>query len=150
MSWPPSRRASCWGTDGSEDAATAARAAVALAAETGADLHLVHVAEPAHVYFAPPPTSGPRLPPPSTEELREGGQNLLDEQVAEVEREGGKVTPAHLAVGRPADEILRLSEELGLDLIVLGNQAPGGRMSRMRRFLMGSCQRPLRATRRPP
>lgn len=126
------------GTDGSEDAATAARAAVELARETGAPLHVVHVVEPAHVYLAPPPSSGPRLPAQSTEQLREGGQRLLDEQVGRIEQEGGTVEGAHLRVGRPADEILRLSEELGLRLIVVGNQGVGGRLSRMRRFLMGS------------
>ena len=45
---------------------------------------------------------------------------------------GGKVEEGHLRMGRPAEEILRLSEE-----IVVGNQGLSGRFSRMRRFLMG-------------
>jgi nucleotide-binding universal stress UspA family protein len=43
-------------TDGSEDAALAARAAISLARDTGSELHVVHVG-PAHVY--PPHTAGP-------------------------------------------------------------------------------------------
>ena len=46
-------------TDGSEDAALAARATVDLVAETEAKLHLVHVA-PSQAY--PPPTRSPLLP----------------------------------------------------------------------------------------
>jgi nucleotide-binding universal stress UspA family protein len=41
-------------------------------------------------------------------------------------------------VGKPAEEILHLSEELVAGLIVVGNQGLGGKFSRMRRFVMGS------------
>ena len=51
---------------------------------------------------------------------------------------GGEVAQAHLRVGKPDEEILRLSEEIVAGLIVIGTQGLGGRFSRMRRFLMGS------------
>jgi nucleotide-binding universal stress UspA family protein len=44
---------------------------------------------------------------------------------------------AHLRMGRPAEEILHVSEEMVAGLIVVGNQGLSGRFSRMRRFLMG-------------
>ena len=40
-------------------------------------------------------------------------------------------------MGRPAEEILHVSEEMVAGLIVVGNQGLSGRFSRMRRFLMG-------------
>ena len=49
-------------TDGSEDAKLAARAAISLAHDTDAELHVVHVG-PAHVYpLAPPVPPCPRGP----------------------------------------------------------------------------------------
>jgi nucleotide-binding universal stress UspA family protein len=41
-------------------------------------------------------------------------------------------------VGKPAEEILRLSEEIVAGLIVVGNQGLGGKFCRIRRFLMSS------------
>jgi nucleotide-binding universal stress UspA family protein len=122
-------------TDGSEDAKLAARAAISLAGETGAELHVVHVG-PAHVY--PPRASGPALPMGTDEEIRQEAQGVLDWQVDEIKKAGGEVAEAHLRVGKPDEEILRLSEDIVAGLIVTGNQGLGGRVSRMRRFLMGS------------
>src|SRR5918994_1448163 len=107
-------------TDASEDSMLAARAAISLANDTGAELHVVHVG-PAHVY--PPATAGPTPPQGSDEEI---------------EKAGGNIEKAHLRVGKPPEEILHLSEELVAGLIVIGNQGLGGKFSRMRRFLMGS------------
>ena len=122
-------------TDGSEDALLAARAAISLAKDTDADLHLVHVG-PAHVY--PPRTAGPTPPTGSDKELRQEAQGVLDWQADEIKKAGGEISEAHLRMGRPAEEILRLSEDLVAGLIVVGNQGLGGKVSRMRRFLMGS------------
>ena len=122
-------------TDGSEDALMAARAAISLAKDTDAELHVVHVG-PAHVY--PPQTAGPTPPMGTDKELRQEAQGVLDWQVDEIKKAGGEITEVHLRMGRPAEEILRLSEDLLAGLIVVGNQGLGGRVSRMRRFLMGS------------
>jgi nucleotide-binding universal stress UspA family protein len=64
-------------------------------------------------------------------------QRLLDAQIKQIGEMGGKVAESHLRMGRPAEEILRLSEEIVAGLIVVGNQGLSGRFSRMRRFLMG-------------
>ena len=125
-------------TDGSEDSALAARAAIDLCNETGAELHVVHVVhvdEARAVY--PPPTSGPPPPTPSKEELHKASRRLLDQQIEEIKEAGGNIEEAHLKMGRPEEEILRLSEEIIAGLIILGNQGLSGKFSRMRRFLMG-------------
>jgi len=122
-------------TDGSEDAMVAARAAISLAGDTNAELHVAHVG-PAHVY--PPRTAGPTPPMGTDQEIRREAQGVLDWQVDEIKEAGGEVAKAHLRVGRPEEEILRLSEEIVAGLIVIGNQGLGGRFGRMRHFLMGS------------
>ncbi len=123
-------------TDGSDDSTLAVQAAVDLSNETGAELHVVHVGESHPMY--PPPASGPPPSTPSPDEIRQTAQRLLDKQVKEIEGMGGKTAEAHLRMGRPAEEILRLSEDIVAGLIVVGNQGLSGRFSRMRRFLMGS------------
>lgn len=123
-------------TDGSGDAMLAARAAIGLSTDTGAELHVVHVGESRPVY--PPPTTGPPLPMPTKEEIQEAARALLEAQVERIEQEGGSVAESHLRFGKPAEEILHVSEEIVAGLIVLGNQGLGGRFGRMKRFLMGS------------
>jgi nucleotide-binding universal stress UspA family protein len=123
-------------TDGSEDAALALQAAVDLSKETGADLHILHVGESLPVY--PPPAAGPPPPSPSSTEIQRIARGLLDTQLELVAEIGGNVEEGHLRMGRPAEEILRLSEEIVAGLIVVGNQGLSGRLSRMRRFIMGS------------
>jgi nucleotide-binding universal stress UspA family protein len=122
-------------TDGSEDAMLAARVAVGLAKDTGAELHVVHVG-PKHVY--PPPTVGPTPPTGTDKEIRNAAQRVLDWQVDEIKKAGGEITKAHLRVDKPDEEILRVSEEIVAGLIVVGNQGLGGKFSRLKRFLMGS------------
>ncbi len=123
-------------TDGSEDAALATRAATGLARDTGAELHVVHVGEVQHVY--PPRTPAP-LPPAETEErVRRGHQEFLDREVERIEKGGGTVTESYLRIGKPAEEILRCSEDMVAGVIVVGNQGFGQKFSRLRRFLMGS------------
>lgn len=79
-------------TDGSEDAATATRAAVDLANRSGSELHVVHAFE-----FIPPReymSVALRLRPPSG--FRQQGRGVLDEQVERIEEAGGTVASARL------------------------------------------------------
>lgn len=112
-------------TDGSQDAALAARAAAEIAQRGGAELHLVHVWQDipsphAHAYIE--------------RELKARGQETLDEQVAAVERLGASVADRHLVEGRTADAILWLADRIGAGLIVLGSRGLG----RLKRLLVGS------------
>jgi nucleotide-binding universal stress UspA family protein len=123
-------------TDGSEDATLAAQAAVGLAKDTGAELHVVHVGEVHHVY--PPRTPAP-LPPAETEaQVRKEHQTFLDHEVERIEQSGGTVAESYLRIGKPAEEILRCSEDIVAGMIVVGNQGFGQKFSRLRRFVMGS------------
>ena len=112
-------------TNGSEDVARATEAAVDLANKSGSELHLVHV------WHDIPGPYGRKF---VKRELRRQGQEILDEQVQKIEASGGAVAKAHLRGGRTSNEIVRLSDELGVGLLVVGSRSLGT----MRRILVGS------------
>ena len=112
-------------TNGSEATALATEAAVDLSNKSGSELHLVHVWHD---------VPGPYARKFVRAELRRQGQEILDEQVQKIEASGGTVAKAHLRGGRTSDEIVRLSDELGVGLLVVGTRG----MRTMRRILVGS------------
>jgi nucleotide-binding universal stress UspA family protein len=112
-------------TNGSEDTARATEAAVDLSTKSGSELHLVHVWHDVPGPYARKFVRG---------ELRRQGQEILGEQVQKIEASGGTVAKAHLRGGRTSDEIVALSDELGVGLLVVGSRGLGT----MRRILMGS------------
>jgi nucleotide-binding universal stress UspA family protein len=123
-------------TDSSEEAELALSTALDLANSTNSQLHVV--------------TVGPLNPDPSyasheaslhwetyeqaSEAIRKEAQEILDNQVRKIEEGGGSVQEAHLRRGRKDEEIVRVAEEIGAGLIVMGSRGLGG----MRRALMGS------------
>lgn len=123
-------------TDGTEDSTRAAHAALALAASSGAELHVVHVGQ-----AAPSNVSGtamrPALPgePPGYAERQ--ARMLLDRQVGEIQAEGGTVTEAHLKMGRPAAEVIALAADTGADMLVIGSGGP----HQMRRAVAATTRR---------
>lgn len=120
-------------TDGSAEAASAARTAADIAEKTGSELHVVLV-ELATAYVGMGPPEIADVPAPVQEELDEEAQRLLDAQVRQIKADGGSVARAHLRVGKPDVEIVGLAEEIGAGLIVMGSRGLGG----IRRALMGS------------
>lgn len=121
------------GTDGSATAEEAVRQAVELAAAVDARLELVSAYEP---------VPSQRL----RSELRDTPEDLqwainpredVDatlEAAAEVARDAGVEVRANARQGDPADAILDVAEEIGADLIVVGNKG----MTGAKRFLLGS------------
>ena len=123
-------------TDSSEEAELALSTAVDLANSTNSQLHVV--------------TVGPWNPDPSyasheaslrwetyeqaSEAIGKEVQGILDNQVRKIEEGGGSVQEAHLRRGRKDEEIVRVGEEIGAGLIVMGSRGLGG----VRRALMGS------------
>ena len=103
-------------TDGSKDAALAARAAADVCEGTGAELHVVHA-------WHTVPTA--RLRAFMRAELKRVGQELLEKGMKQAEEAGRRVANAHLVEGRTADEILRLAGEIGAGLIVIGSRGLG-------------------------
>jgi nucleotide-binding universal stress UspA family protein len=124
-------------TDGSEEATLAAQTAVELAAKIGSELHIVHVS-PRIVPHYPGYYMGPEVAEHAQqkeqEHLDREAQRLLDTQVEQVRAAGGSMAQAHLRIGRFAEEIVALAEELGVELIVIGSRGRGG----VRRAVMGS------------
>jgi nucleotide-binding universal stress UspA family protein len=112
-------------TDGSEDAAQATEVAADLANRTGSELHVVHVWHD---------VPGPYRHAFVKRELHRQGQEILDEEVRKIDESGGSVTEAHLRGGRTSNEIIDLSEELAVGLLVVGSRG----MGTVRRILMGS------------
>jgi nucleotide-binding universal stress UspA family protein len=119
--------------DGSEQARVAAEAAAEISASTGSGMHMVFVTPTAEHLYGHHLYS--RELKQSIREQAEGDvMTFLDEQVGWIEASGGKVEDTHMAVGRPDAEIVKLAEELGAGLIVVGSRGLGG----VRRALVGS------------
>lgn len=120
-------------TDGSEEAELALRTALDLANSTNSELHVVTVGREYHPSYEIP-EYGTQLEE-VLRRLERQAQGILDEQVRKIEEAGGTVAQAHLRMkGRPDREIVRLSEEIGAGLIVMGSRGLGG----LKRALMGS------------
>ncbi len=113
-------------TDGSPDAALAAQSAIELCERTGSELHVVHVGEYLPTFYA------------QTEEepaqLRADAQRLLEELLERIRAADGQVAQAHLLLGRPAEQIINLSEEIGAGVVVVGSRG----LSALRRAVLGS------------
>ena len=112
-------------TDGSEDAAQAREVAADLASRSGSELHLVHV-----WHDVPSPYAHAFV----KRELKRQGQEVIDAQKSKIEDAGVSVAATHLRGGRTHEEIIELSEELEVGLLVLGSRGLGA----VRRILLGS------------
>jgi nucleotide-binding universal stress UspA family protein len=119
-------------TDGSEDAALAARAAADLSDRARARLHVVHVWQGLR------PTTLPAAAIDQYARTYEGWERearvLLKEQTERLRSAGSTVAGAHLRKGRPAEEIVVLAEELGAGLVVVGSRGLGA----VKRLVVGS------------
>ena len=112
-------------TDSSVASERATEAAVDLSTKSGSELHVVHVWHD---------VPGPYRHGFVKRELRQQGQEILDEQVRKIEESGATVTKAHLRGGRTTDEVIKLGDELEAGLLVVGSRGLRG----MRRILIGS------------
>jgi nucleotide-binding universal stress UspA family protein len=112
-------------TDGSEDATLAARASIELSNRTASELHVVHV-------WHDVPT--PHFHSFVRAQLRKEAEEILKKQIERIEQSGGTIAEVHLREGRTIDEILDLSEELEVGLLIVGSRGLGG----VGRILLGS------------
>lgn len=121
------------GTDGSDTASEAVRQAIELAGQFGATLQIVSAYEPVpagrlreEAHEAPPDIAHQINP-----------QEDVDATLAEASGRAEKAgVPAETSArqGDPADAILDVAEEVGADLIMVGNKG----MTGAKRFLLGS------------
>ncbi len=115
--------------DGSRDSKLALRMATSMAGGLGAELHVVYVA------IVSPWVMGGKLSDTEYDRLKREQQGFLDRLVQEIEGMGGELAGSHFRVGKRADdEIIKLSEELDVDLIVVGSKG----QTTIARALMGS------------
>lgn len=121
------------GTDGSDSAREAIRQAAALAQLASAELHVVSAYEP-----VPPRRSEAEVAGVPDDVSHEFGPreevNFILDGAATIAAEYGIETSSHPMDGDPADAILNVADEIGADLIVVGNKG----MTGARRFLLGS------------
>ncbi|MEA2123841.1 MAG: hypothetical protein QOI80_623 [Solirubrobacteraceae bacterium] len=122
------------GTDGSDTAKKAVQEAADLAGAVGAAINLVS----AYV-----PVSNQRLREEARQAPddvqwqvtpREDVDKMLEDAEEQVTGTGVKDVNKHAREGDPADAILDVAEEVGADLIIVGNKG----MSGAKRFLLGS------------
>jgi nucleotide-binding universal stress UspA family protein len=119
-------------TDGSEEAELAALRAVDLVDATNSELHVVHVGVVPIFLKSYPGTLGyyGKL----YEQIEEVSKELLRKESWRVKAAGGTVAGTHLRMGQVALEIVKVAEDIGSGLIVMGCRGLGG----VRRALMGS------------
>ncbi len=118
------------GTDGSPTATKAVEHAASLAVVTDAELHVAMVTPSIPVLVSPDMMV-------ATNELSEANGQATRaalERAAEVAAASGAKVITHQLHGDPADALLLLCDELGADLLVVGNRGMHG----ARRFLLGS------------
>ena len=123
-------------TDGSEEAQLALSTAVDQANSTNSELHLVTVGpwKPDLAYATHEASFHWQSYEEVIEAIGKEAQQILDEQVKKIEEAGGTVQEAYVRRGRKDQEIVRLGEEIGAGLIVIGSRGRAG----ARRALMGS------------
>lgn len=115
-------------TDGSADSDLAIQRAVDLAGGTEAALHVAYVMVMSH-WMLPDALSEAQY-----KRLEDDARDLLDRQVEKAEAAGEGTIQKHLKAGRRADEeVMKLAEDIGADMIVVGSRGAGT----IRRALMG-------------
>ena len=123
-------------TDSSEEAELALSTAIDLATSTNSQLHVVTVApwNPDPAYAAHEASFRWETYEQASEAIGKEAQEILDNQLSKIDEGGGTVQEAHLRRGKKDEEIVRVAEEIGAGLIVMGSRGLGG----VRRALMGS------------
>ena len=124
------------GTDGSATASVAVQKATTLASLTGATLHVVHAAQrrsPGVIAFAASGGVSELAAADKNRAIAAESRHIFEEATTEAERLAVDVK-LHAVSGEAADALVAIAEEVGADLLVVGNRG----MSGARRFVLGS------------
>lgn len=105
--------------DGTRTSEPAVKAAAELSERSGAEIYLVYIGEEI-TETRTPRSRG------SDEDVGEKARNLLDETLREIESAGGTVGQSSVVPGSdPADEIVKLTRDDGVGMVVVGNRGLG-------------------------
>jgi nucleotide-binding universal stress UspA family protein len=124
------------GTDGSETASVAVREATTLASLTGATLHVVHAAQrrsPGVIAFAASGGVSELAAADKNKAIVAESRRICEQAATEARRLAVEVK-LHAVPGEAADALIAVAEDVGADLLVVGNRG----MSGARRFVLGS------------
>ena len=117
-------------TDGSEDAAAATQAAADLSKRSAAELYVVHAWEKPREHTYP----GVPKPIDTVSLFQRNAEETLKRELGGLDQLEVEVKESYLKSGRPANVILNLSEQIGVDLILMGSRGHGA----FRRIALGS------------
>lgn len=109
--------------DGSATAFRAVTTATELVKSLGGDLHVVHAYDPG--------SARPEKLPDEFFDRATDPADVLLEQLRDIIKQDGVDATLHPAAGDPADAIVKVADQVGADLIVVGNVGMKG----MRRVL---------------
>lgn len=121
-------------SDGSEYALRAAQAAAELAKALGASVTLLHVFTMPAVQMTVPGAPGVDMDPGAFSTYVEQVQDAVAKRTGRVLDEAGVQYNTLLEAGHPAEVIIRIAEDDGYDLIVMGSRG----LSAIQSFLLGS------------
>jgi nucleotide-binding universal stress UspA family protein len=119
--------------DGSQEAGLAAEAATELSRDTGSEVHVTYVLPTpqelmGHHFYSS------EIRESLIEQARSEARKFLEQRTEQLRSEGAKVIDTHRRTGEPDKEIIRLSEEIDANMIVMGSRG----LDAVRRALMGS------------
>lgn len=117
-------------TDGSETSQKAAKMGIELAQKHSAKIVAVYVADTSRLGYLPDYIQYSGM---IRELMLKEGEEATD-QVEELSKKAIVSCEKIILEGKPSDELLRLSKEAGVDLLVMGSVGRGG----LDRFLLGS------------
>jgi nucleotide-binding universal stress UspA family protein len=106
------------GADDSVTASRAVRTAVELVKALGGDLHVMTA-------YRPESVKAEKLPDEYMDRVTDPADLLLERLRKDIEKEGVHAK-YHPAAGSPADAIVKVAEQVGADLIVVGNRGMKG------------------------
>jgi len=119
-------------TDGSREAARAAGMARELSGALGAELHVLYVQPIPEAYINQWEMAGPEFIDGIFKRAEGEARKKAEEEAAKLGKDG--VAGVHAAVGRTDAEIVRVAEELGAEIVVVGSRGLGA----LSRALLGS------------
>jgi nucleotide-binding universal stress UspA family protein len=122
------------GTDGSDGATRAVRAAAALGTPGESRLHVVCVAKPLKLQALAAADTVPTAALGTWEDATRDGLDSVLERAATAGREAGLEVETHTGYGNPAEVLCDLAKRVHADVLVVGNRGMQG----PRRLVLGS------------